>query len=98
MLSYRSRILNIIAIIYIIYVVYDIFESSSNKVPQIDSPLSETELKIKKIKQEMQNQKSLSNRQDKSFTMVLQEKISNMLDELLGDHLKILQQIKKHKK
>ena len=77
---------------------YDIFERPSNKAPQIEVTLSETELKVAKIKQEMKNQQSLNNKQDKTFTMIIQEKISNMLHEIFGDHLKIIQQISKHKK
>ncbi len=98
MLSFRSRLLNIMVIIYIVYTVCDNFKMPDSKVPPIHNTLSETEIKIKKIKQEMEDRSSKGKNQDTSFTTILHQKIENMLNDLFGDHLKILKQIEANKK
>ena len=81
MLSFKSRILNVVVILYIVYNIYDIFEMPKNNAPQIDGRLSETEIKIKKIKKEMRDRKSQGRNPDGGLTILLKEKIQNILNE-----------------
>ena len=96
LLSFNSKYLNIIVIICIIYSVYTNFKMPKHQELQIHNQLSETEMKIQKIKKEMQTSQFQDNSKNSSF--VQKTELKNMFEEILndlfGEHLKILMQIK----